>query len=89
MFWLLTLPFRLFFGLLLLPFLMIKWAVKLVVGLAILPFVLLFVLLAVGLAFLAIMAAVIVPLIPFALALGFIWFLVRLASPSHHITKSI
>ena len=85
---LLLLPFRLFFGLLLLPLLMVKWAVKLMIGLAILPFVLLFAFIAAGLVFLAVMAAVIVPLLPFALAIGFIWFLVKLASP-HHITRSI
>jgi hypothetical protein len=87
MFCLLTLPFQLFFGLLLLPFLLIKWTIKLLLGLALLPFVLLFAGIVVVLTFLAVLTAVIVPLIPFALAIGFIWFLVRLASPRHSFTR--
>jgi len=84
---LLTLPFQLFFGLLLLPFLLIKWTIKLLLGLAILPFVLLFAAIVFGVTLLAVVAAVAVPLIPFALAIGFIWFLVRLASPHHSFTR--
>ena len=83
---LLLLPFQLFFGLLFLPFIILRGIVKLMVGLAVLPFVLLFTIVAVGAALFVLAAAVLVPLLPFAFAAAFIWLLVRLASPRHHIT---
>lgn len=80
MFCLLTLPFQIAFGLLLLPFVLLKWTIKLLVGLALLPFVLLFSLLVFGFVAFAIATVVLVPLIPFALGIGFILLLVRIAT---------
>ena len=91
MFHLLTLPFRLFFGLLfgvlmlgvgllILPLLLIRFVFKLAVRLVALPFVLL----AVGggllVAFLAVLCVVMIPLLPIAFLVLCGWAIVRLVS---------
>ena len=95
---LLTLPFRLAFGVLfgilllpfalvLLPFFLLRVLVKAVVGLVVLPFALLVAAAGILFAVIAVALALLVPLLPFALiALG-IWALVHLASrPSSAIS---
>jgi hypothetical protein len=88
MFFLLTLPFRIAFGLLLipfallvLPFLLLRVVIKTVVLLVALPFVLLAVAAAVLVAFVAVFMVLTIPMLPFAFVALFIWAVVRLSSP--------
>jgi hypothetical protein len=93
MFFLLTLPFRLAFGLLaavlfipfallFLPFLLLRFVIKSLVLLAVLPFVLLAVGAALVVALIAVILAVIVPLLPFALVAFCVWAVVRSSRPA-------
>ncbi len=84
MFWLLTLPIRmafwLVFGILFLPFLLLRFFLKLTLGLLLLPFVLLV------LFFVAIVGGLALALAfaPILLGIALIWLLVRLAQPATH-----
>ncbi|HET6955132.1 MAG TPA: hypothetical protein VFI56_01085 [Vicinamibacterales bacterium] len=91
MFFLLTLPFRIAFGLLcgllflpfallFLPFMLLRLLIKSVVLLVALPFVLLAVGGALLAAFVAVLFAVMIPLLPFAFLALFIWAIIRLTS---------
>jgi hypothetical protein len=98
MLWLLTLPFRILFGvlfavlalpfvllalpfaLLALPFMLIRFAIKTAVAVALLPIVLLVVFVGVGIAFVALAAAILTPLLPFAFLALCVWAIVRLVS---------
>jgi hypothetical protein len=91
MFWLLTLPFRLFFGLvfgllllpfaiLLIPFILLRVAVKAVVLLIALPFALLAVGFGLLLAGLAVVSVLMIPLLPIAFVVFCVWAFVRLVS---------
>jgi hypothetical protein len=91
MFFLLTLPFRiafgLFFGLLFLPFallivpfMLLRLLIKSMVFVVVLPFVLLAVGGALLAAFVAVLFAVMIPLLPFAFLALFVWAIVRLTS---------
>lgn len=88
---LLTLPFRLFFGLLFgilllpfallaLPFFLLRVLVKTAVLMVVLPFVLLAVGVGLLIAFLAVFFALMIPLLPVAFLLFCVWAVVRLAS---------
>ena len=84
MFFLLTLPFRIVFGLLLfpfvllfLPFLLLRVLIKSAVFLVVLPFVLLTVGVALLVAFVAVACALMIPLLPFAFVALFIWAVAR------------
>ena len=88
MLWLVTLPFRLLLGILLIPFLvllvpffLLRALVKTLVALIVLPIV--FVGLAIGLclAALALSFAVVIPLLPFLLAALLFWMVVKRSSP--------
>ncbi len=96
MLWLLTLPIRLAIGLVLLPlaivaavlmalvwlpFVLLKFGLKLLVGIALLPFVLLLGAVAGLVAFLAMTVAVLIPLAPLFVAAFFIWVLLRVLIP--------
>ena len=89
---LLTLPFRLAFGLLLgilllpfallvIPFLLLRFVLKAVVAVIMLPFALIVAAVGVVFAAMAVALAIIVPLIPFALIGLGIWALVQMARP--------
>ena len=93
MFYLLTLPFRLVFGLLFcvlvlpfallaLPFLILRVVIKSLVLLVALPFVLLAVGAAMVVALIAMVFAVIVPLLPFAFVVLCFWAIVRSSRPA-------
>jgi hypothetical protein len=84
MFFLLTLPFRVAFGLLLLPFallflpfLLLRVLIKSAVFLVVLPFVLLTVGVALLVAFIAVACVLTIPLLPFAFVALFIWAVAR------------
>ena len=92
MFFLLTLPFRIVFGLLfgllllpfavlIVPFLLLRVMLKSLVLLVALPFVLLAVGGALLLAFVAILFAVMIPLLPFAFIVLCVWAIVRASRP--------
>ena len=87
MFALLLLPFRFVFFLLFaaiwLPLLILRAALKLVGAIVVIPFVLLFTLLAIVLGGLAFSLAFLVPLAPLFLLAFFVWVIVRLASPRY------
>ena len=91
MFCLLTLPFRIVFGilvailllpftLLLLPFLLLRVLVKTAIFLVVMPFVLLATLIALGVAFAAVVFALLTPLLPIAFVAFCVWAIVRTAS---------
>ena len=91
MFFLLTLPFRIFFGLLcgllflpfvllLVPFLLLRVVIKTAVLLVALPFVLLAVGGALLVACVAVLFALLIPLLPFAFVALCVWAIVRVAS---------
>lgn len=91
MFCLLTLPFRIFFGVLfailllpftvlLLPFLLLRFVIKTAVFLLVMPFVLLAAVVALGVAFVAVFFALLVPLLPIAFVVFCVWAIVRMAS---------
>jgi len=93
MFDLLTLPFRLVFGLLcavlflpfallLLPFLILRFVVKALVLLVALPFVLLAAGVAMVVALIAVVFALMVPLLPFAFVAFCVWAIVRSSRPA-------
>lgn len=93
MFYLLTLPFRLAFGLLcavlflpfallLLPFLLLRFVIKSLVLLVALPFVLLAVGAAMVVALIAVVFALMVPLLPFAFIVLCIWAIVHSSRPA-------
>jgi hypothetical protein len=100
MFDILTLPFRLVFGilcsllalpfallaipfaLLYLPFLVLRFLVKAIVALVMLPFVLFAAIIGIGLALVAISVFLILPLVlPIAFVLFCLWIAARLAAP--------
>jgi hypothetical protein len=92
MFFLLTLPFRIVFGLLFgllllpfallfLPFLLLRFVIKSIVLLAVLPFVLLAAGAALVVAVVAVLFAVMIPLLPFAFVALCIWAIVRSSRP--------
>jgi hypothetical protein len=74
------LAFLLTFGVLFLPFLILRGIIKLAVALFVLPFVALFVFAILAVIATAFALALLVPLIPFAIALFLIFAVVRLAS---------
>jgi hypothetical protein len=89
MFFLLTLPFRIAFCLLLLPFallflpfLLLRVLIKALVLLVALPFVLLAVGAAMLVALIAVLFAVMIPLLPFAFVVFCIWAIVRASRPA-------
>ena len=100
MFWLLTLPFRIVFGilcalvalplallalpfaLLALPFLLLRFVIKAVVTLALLPVILFVTLIGVVAGFFALSLAIAVPLLPLAFLAFCVWAIVRMASPA-------
>src|SRR5262245_10274480 len=90
--YLLTLPFRIFFGILLavlllplgllfLPFLLLRAVLKLAVVAVIAPFVLLAALAVVVATLAAIFLAALLPLLPFAALAAVLWLIVRPSSP--------
>jgi hypothetical protein len=85
-FWLLFLPiklaFCLTFGILLLPFLLLRIAIKTIVALALLPLVLAIAGAGIVVAVLAFSFAVLVPLLPLVLVACCVWAVIRLVSPS-------
>ena len=94
MFFLLTLPFRIFFGvlfgllllpfgILLLPFLLLRAVIKLAVFAVVAPILLMVGLLALVATAGALLMAIVIPLLPFALVALFIWAIVRAAQPSY------
>jgi len=89
MFFLLTLPFRIAFGLLLLPFvllflpfLLLRVLIKSVVFLVALPFVLLTVGVALLMALIAVLCLLMIPMLPFAFIALFIWAVARSTRPA-------
>ena len=94
MFYLLTLPFRILFGLLLLPFallaipfallllpfLILRFVIKAAVAVVLLPLVLFIAAIVCVALAVAFSLALLAPLLPFALAALFIWVVVRAAS---------
>jgi hypothetical protein len=92
-FFLLTLPFRLFFGilcavvllpvmLLLLPFLILRLLLKTVVALVVLPFALLAGGIGIAVALFAMSIAILVPLLPFAFFALVVWAVVHASRPA-------
>jgi hypothetical protein len=93
-FWLLTLPFRIFFGvlfgilclpfaILFLPFLLLRLVIKSAVLLFVVPIVLLAMLFAVGVALVAVLFAVLAPLLPFAVVALIVWAVMRPSRPAY------
>ena len=94
MFHLIALPFKLFFGLLFgllllpfallfLPFLLLRVVLKSLVLVAVLPFVLLTVGAAMVVAVVAVLFAMMIPLLPFAFVALFVWAIVRSSRPAY------
>lgn len=81
--WLVLLPFRLLFGLIVLPLLLVKLVLGGILFLVLAPVLLLSV--AVGI--LGVAAAAIVPLLPLLFIAGVIWLLVRLSRPAPAVTR--
>jgi hypothetical protein len=88
LFYLLTLPIRLFFGLLFgliflpltilfLPFILLRLALKTLFGLIMLPFVLIVAFIGIAFALLAVSFAVLLPLMPFVVIGVCVWLLTR------------
>jgi len=77
---LLLLPFQLMFGLLFLPFLLLRAVLKLLTALILLPIVLAVAVAGLVIAGLAFSFAVLLPLLPFAAAALVIWAIVKLAA---------
>jgi len=93
-FFLITLPFRIFFGLLFgilflpfailfLPFLLMRLVIKTAALLFVLPIVLLATLFAVGVAFVAVIFTVLAPLLPFAVVALIVWAVMRASRPAY------
>jgi len=92
--WLLTLPFRIFFGLLFgllllpftllfLPFLLLRAVIKLTFLLVLAPIIAIVAVGALLVAGLAVFFALLLPLLPFALVGLFIWAIVRASRPAY------
>ena len=90
--WLLTLPFRIFFGLLFgilmlpflflfIPFLLLRVLFKTAFALFVLPIVLMVAVIGIMIAAFAVSLAILIPLAPFALVALFIWMVVKRSSP--------
>ena len=90
-FCLLTMPFKIFFGVLLavlllpfavllIPFLLLRFVIKAAVLVLVMPFVLVVVLVAAGLALTGAFLALLVPLLPLAFVAFCVWAIVRMAS---------
>jgi len=93
-FYLLTLPFRIFFGalcgilflpfaILLLPFLLLRLVIKAAVLLFVVPFVLLATLFAIGMAVIAVFFAILAPLLPFVVVGLIVWAVMRASRPAY------
>ena len=89
MFFLLTLPFRIAFALILLPFvllflpfLLLRVLIKSMVFLVVMPFALLAMGAALLMAFVALVCVLAIPLLPFAFIALFIWAVVRSTRPA-------
>ena len=98
MLWLLTLPFRIFFGvlfgllllpftLLFLPFLLVRAVIKLSLLLVLAPIVAIVTVGALLLAGFALFFVVLIPLLPFALVGLFIWAIVRASRPAYALRQ--
>jgi hypothetical protein len=88
MLWLLTLPIRIFFGILMLPFLflvipflLLRVLFKTALALVVLPVVFVVAIIGVLIAALAVSFAILIPLAPFALVALLVWMLVTRSSP--------
>jgi len=92
--WLLTLPFRIFFGvlfgllllpfaLLFLPFLLLRAVIKLTLLLVLAPIIAIVTVGALLLAGFALFLVLLLPLLPFALVGLFIWAIVRASRPAY------
>jgi hypothetical protein len=90
-FCLLTLPFKIFFGvllailllpftLLLIPFFLLRLLIKTAVFIVVLPFALLAAMIGLGVAFIGVVLALVVPLLPLAFVVFCVWAIVRMAS---------
>jgi hypothetical protein len=89
MFFLLTLPFRIAFGLLLvpfvllfLPFLLLRVLIKSALFLLVLPFALLTIGAALLMTFIALVCVLMIPMLPFAFIALFIWAVARSTRPA-------
>lgn len=84
MFWLLTLPLKLafgvIFGILLLPFFLLRVAIKLMVALLVLPIVLVFGSIGILFAVIGLCFALLIPLLPLAFVAFCVWALVASTS---------
>ena len=91
---LLTLPFRVFFGLLFgilflpfailfLPFLLLRLVIKAAVLVFILPFVLIAAVFAAGVALIAVVFAILAPLLPFVVVGLIVWAVMRASRPAY------
>ena len=96
MLWLLTLPFRVFFGvlfgllllpftLLFLPFLLVRAIIKLSLLLVLAPIIAIVTVGALLLAGFALFFVLLIPLLPFALVGLFIWAIVRASRPAYAV----
>ena len=94
MLWLLTLPFRIFFGVLLgllvlpftllfLPFLLLRAAIKLTFLLVLAPIIAIVTVVTLLAAGFAVFLVLLLPLLPFALVGLFIWAIVRASRPAY------
>jgi hypothetical protein len=90
-FCLLTLPFKIFFGvllailllpftILLLPFFLFRLLIKTAVLIVVMPFVLIAALIGLGVAFIALVVALLAPLLPIAFVVFCVWAVVRMSS---------
>jgi hypothetical protein len=93
-FWLLTLPFRIFFGLLFgllllpftllfLPFLLFRAVIKLALLVFLLPLIAIATVGALLVAGIVIFCALLVPLLPFAIVAAIVWAIVRASQPTY------
>jgi len=80
MFCLLTFPLHLAFGILFLPFLLIRILIKTLVALIMIPIALVTAALSIGVGLLVVGLLLAIPLMPFVLIGLFIWAIVRLTS---------
>lgn len=96
MLWLLTLPFRIFFGvlfglvllpftLLFLPFLLLRAVIKLTFLLVLAPLIAIVTVGALLVAGFAVFLVLLLPLLPFALVGLFIWAIVRASRPAYAV----
>ena len=91
MFCLLTMPFKILFGvllavlllpfaILLVPFFLLRFLIKAAVLIVVMPFVLIAVLIVFGVALTGVLLALLVPLLPFAFVAFCVWAVARMAS---------